>query len=143
MQIFRLCFVITGIIINVNIIISLLSLFLFCFYSNFLICIHWHYNCFRSSLCQKRIKRWPNSREMRRFSKVAKMANFGNVSSGLIKPAKSSFLSMFKLKVSHREEALQRLKVQQKDFIEEVRSFSWGLRYCLCFQLHSVLLQIT
>lgn len=30
-QIFRLCFVITGIIINVNIIISLLSLFLFCF----------------------------------------------------------------------------------------------------------------
>ena len=95
---------------------------LFWFYSNLLICIHWHYNCFRSSLCKKRIKRWPNSGEMRRFSKVAKMANFGNLSSGLIKPAKSSFLSMFKLKVSHREEALQRLKVQQKDFIEEVRS---------------------
>lgn len=78
---------------------------------------------------------------MRRFSKVAKMANFRNLSSGLIKPAKKSFLSMFKLKVSHREEALQRLKVQQKDFVEEVRSilaFSSGL-----IQLHSVLPQIT
>ena len=61
------------------------------------------------------------------------MANFGNLSSGLIKPAKRSFLSMFKLKVSHREEALQRLKVQQKDFIEEVRqepmTRSMQLRY--------------
>lgn len=34
---------------------------------------------------------------------------------------------MFELKVSHREEALQRLKVQQKDFVEEVRSCNFSI----------------